>query len=43
MACTVTQTDILEACYRTENNPLQSPLPEKEIARLKEIYETSEW
>ena len=32
-----------EACYRAGNNPLQPPLPEKEIARLRAIYEENEW
>ena len=32
-----------EACYRVGNNPLQVPLSEEEIARLREIYETYEW
>lgn len=32
-----------EACYRIGNNPLQEPLPEREIARLRRIYEENEW
>lgn len=32
-----------EACYRVGNNPLQPPLPEEEIARLRRIYETTDW
>ncbi len=32
-----------EACYRVGNNPLQPPLSEKEIARLRTIYEENEW
>ena len=32
-----------EACYRIGNNPLQPPLPESEIARLRAIYEDNEW
>ena len=31
-----------EACYRAGNNPLQPPLPEAEIDRLRRIYEDSE-
>ena len=31
-----------EACYRTGNNPLQPPLPRKEIARLRRIYEEND-
>ena len=32
-----------EACYRVGNNPLQEPLPEAEIARLRAIYEDYDW
>lgn len=32
-----------EACYRVGNNPLQTPLPEAEIARLRRIYEETDW
>ena len=32
-----------EACYRAGNNPLQPPLPEGEIARLRRIYEEHDW
>ena len=32
-----------EACYRAGNNPLQPALPEAEIARLRAIYEESDW
>lgn len=32
-----------EACYRVGNNPLQEPLPEEEIARLRAIYEDYDW
>ena len=32
----------IEACYHVGNNPLQQPLPPAEIARLREIWETSE-
>ena len=31
-----------EACYRVGNNPLQTPLPDAEIARLRGIYEAYE-
>ena len=39
----VAEIPYFEACYRTGNNPLQPPLPEAEIARLREIYETYSW
>ena len=32
-----------EACYRVGNNPLQTPLAEAEIARLRAIYEDFDW
>ena len=32
-----------EACYRSGNNPLQPPLPDAEVARLRQIYERSSW
>ena len=32
-----------EACYRAGNNPLQPPLPEAEITRLRHIWESSIW
>lgn len=32
-----------EACYRMGNNPLQPPLPETEILRLRRIYEENDW
>lgn len=32
-----------EACYREGNNPLQRPLDAAQIARLREIYETTDW
>lgn len=32
-----------EACYRVGNNPLQPPLPEAEILRLRGIYDSREW
>ena len=32
-----------EACYRVGNNPLQEPLPEAEIARLRQIYAETDW
>lgn len=32
----------IEACCRVGNNPRQKPLPEAEIARLRQIYENSE-
>ena len=31
-----------EACYRQDNNPLQEPLPEEEIQRLRRIWEEFE-
>ena len=31
-----------EACYRQDNNPLQEPLPEEEIQRLRQIWEEYE-
>ena len=31
-----------EACYREGNNPLQQPLPEEEIQRLRRIWEEAE-
>ncbi len=31
-----------EACYRQDNNPLQEPLPEAEIQRLRSIWEAFE-
>ena len=31
-----------EACYRQDNNPLQEPLPEAEIQRLRRIWEEFE-
>lgn len=31
-----------EACYRQDNNPLQEPLPEEEIQRLRGIWEAYE-
>ena len=40
------QVDVIpyfEACYREGNNPLQTPLPEAEIARLRRIYEETDW
>jgi len=30
-----------EACYRVGNNPLQPPMPEEEVARLRRVYEES--
>ena len=39
----VTPIPYFEACYRVGNNPLQIPLPESEIARLREIYEENDW
>ena len=32
-----------EACYRVGNNPLQEQLSEEEIARLRRIYEETDW
>ena len=32
-----------EACYRAGNNPLQPPLPDEEIERLRRIYEENDW
>lgn len=32
-----------EACYRVGNNPLQEPLSEAEIERLKQIYAETDW
>ena len=32
-----------EACYRVGNNPRQKPLPEEEIARLRQIYAETDW
>ncbi|MBO5496709.1 MAG: hypothetical protein J5967_04835, partial [Oscillospiraceae bacterium] len=40
------QVDVIpyfEACYREGNNPLQAPLPEAEIERLRRIYEETDW
>ena len=40
------QVDVIpyfEACYREGNNPLQAPLPAAEIARLRRIYEETDW
>ena len=40
------QVDVIpyfEACYREGNNPLQAPLPAVEIARLRRIYEETDW
>ena len=31
-----------EPCYRQDNNPLQKPLEEKEILRLRRIWEEQE-
>ncbi|MBQ3481181.1 MAG: macro domain-containing protein [Oscillospiraceae bacterium] len=39
----VTPIPYFEACYRTGNNPLQPPLPEAEIKRLRRIYEENDW
>lgn len=39
----VTLIPYFEACYRVGNNPLQPPLPEAEIARLRRIYEGNYW
>lgn len=39
----VTPIPYFEACYRVGNNPLQPPLPEAEIARLRRIYEENDW
>lgn len=39
----VTVIPYFEACYRTGNNPLQPPLPDAEIARLRRIYEENDW
>ncbi len=39
----VTEIPYFEACYREGNNPLQKPLPEEEIARLRGIYEAISW
>ena len=39
----VTPIPYFEACYRTGNNPLQPPLPEAEIERLRRIYEENDW
>ena len=33
----------LEPCYRVGNNPLQTPLPESEIARLRQVYAETSW
>ena len=33
----------VEPCYRVGNNPLQTPLPETEIQRLRRIYEEGDW
>jgi O-acetyl-ADP-ribose deacetylase (regulator of RNase III) len=32
-----------EACYRAGNNPLQEPLTEEELARLRQIYAETDW
>lgn len=39
----VTPIPYFEACFRTGNNPLLPPLPESEIARLRQIYEHNDW
>jgi O-acetyl-ADP-ribose deacetylase (regulator of RNase III) len=39
----VTPIPYFEACFRTGNNPLQPPLPESEIERLRRIYEENDW
>lgn len=39
----VAQIPYFEACYRSGNNPLQPPLPEAEIERLRQIYEHNSW
>lgn len=39
----VTLIPYFEACYRTGNNPLQPPLPDTEIARLRQIYADHYW
>ena len=39
----VTVIPYFEACYRVGNNPLQPPLPDAEIARLRRIYEENDW
>ena len=39
----VTVIPYFEACYRVGNNPLQEPLPETEIERLRRIYEENDW
>ena len=39
----VTLIPYFEACYRVGNNPLQQPLSETEIARLRQIYEENCW
>ncbi len=33
----------IEACYRVGNNPDQPPLPDSEIARLRRLYEETDW
>lgn len=33
----------IEACFRKETDPLQTPLPESEIERLRRIYEENDW
>ena len=39
----VTPIPYFEACYRTGNNPKQTPLPDSEIERLRRIYYESDW
>ena len=39
----VTPIPYFEACYRKSNNPLQPPLPDEEIERLRRIYEENDW
>ena len=39
----VTPISYFEPCFRTGNNPLQPPLPESEIARLRQIYADNDW
>ncbi len=39
----VTRIPYFAPCYRTGNNPLQEPLPEEEVARLRKLYYELDW
>lgn len=39
----VTRIPYIEPCYRAGHDPRQQPLPEKEIERLRKLYDTLDW